>query len=68
MQVLKQFLDFYINSSIHVALAVCGLTWITLLNFNLSQIEILLYFIFFATVTGYNFVKYFGLQNFIIEV
>jgi len=64
MQVLRRIVDFYINSSIHVALAVCGLTWVTLLNFNLGANLDFIYFIFFATVTGYNFVKYFGLAKF----
>ena len=64
MQVLKQIFDFYINSSIHVALAVCGLVWVTLLNFNVGADLDFVYFIFFATVTGYNFVKYFGLAKF----
>ena len=64
MQVLKRLFDFYINSSIHVALAVCGLVWVTLLNFNVGADLDFLYFIFFATVTGYNFVKYFGLAKF----
>ncbi len=64
MQVLKRIFDFYINSSIHVALAVCGLVWVTLLNFNVGADLDFIYFIFFATVTGYNFVKYFGLAKF----
>ncbi|MCB0463243.1 MAG: hypothetical protein R2816_09650 [Flavobacteriaceae bacterium] len=64
MQVLKRIFDFYINSSIHVALAVCGLAWVTLLNFNVGADLDFVYFIFFATVTGYNFVKYFGLAKF----
>jgi len=64
MQVLTRLLDFYINSSIHVALAVCGLVWVTLLDFNVGADLDFMYFIFFATVTGYNFVKYFGLAKF----
>jgi len=64
MQYLKQVLDFYINSSIHVALAVMSLSWITLLEFDIQFDKNVLYFIFFATVTGYNFVKYFGLAKF----
>jgi hypothetical protein len=64
MQILKHLIDFYINSSIHVGFAVCGLVWVTLLNFNVGADLYFLYFIFFATVTGYNFVKYFGLAKF----
>ncbi|MCK0177734.1 hypothetical protein MWU50_00360 [Flavobacteriaceae bacterium S0862] len=64
MQVLKRLFDFYINSSMHVAFAVCGLVWVTLLNFNVGANLDFIYFIFFATLTGYNFVKYFGLAKF----
>lgn len=64
MRVLKQILDFYINSSIHVALAVYSLSWVTLKMFNVLYDENVLYFIFYATITGYNFVRYFGLAKF----
>jgi hypothetical protein len=64
MQFLKRLLDFYINSSVHVALAVCCLTWITLVDFNVGVELNFIYFTFFATITGYNFVKYFGLAKF----
>lgn len=64
MRFINQILDFYINSSIHVALAVLSLSWITLIEFDIPYDESILYFIFFATITGYNFVKYFGLAKF----
>ena len=64
MQLIKQVLDFYINSSIHVALAVVSLSWITLLEFEIPLDKNVLFFIFFASVTGYNFIKYFGLAKF----
>ncbi len=64
MKVLKQLFNFYLNSSIHVALSVYALTWITLIEYDYSYDEIVLYFVFFATITGYNFVKYFGLAKF----
>lgn len=64
MKFLKRVFDFYINSSIHVALAVSSLTWITLLEFDQKINLNLIFFVFFATVTGYNFVKYFGLAKF----
>jgi len=63
MKIVKQLLDFYINSSIHVALAVYALSWITLLVFHLPYDENILYFNFYATITGYNFVKYFGIAK-----
>ena len=64
MMFLKQLFNFYINSSIHVALSVFSLTWITLLTLNLSYSESALYFVFYASITGYNFVKYFGIAKF----
>jgi len=63
MRVLKAIFDFYINSSIHVALAVYALSWLTLKSFNIIYDENILYFIFYATITGYNFVKYFGVAK-----
>ncbi len=46
-----------------MALAVYALSWITLLVFNLPYDENILYFNFYATITGYNFVKYFGIAK-----
>lgn len=64
MQVLKNIFNFYIDASIHVALSVFALTWITGIEFGISYDETVLFFNFFATITGYNFVKYFGLAKF----
>ncbi len=64
MVVPKRLFNFYINSSIHVALSVYALTYITLLEFDLPYDASALYFVFYATITGYNFVKYFGLAKF----
>ena len=64
MELVKRIFNFYINSSIHVAFAVVSLTYITLIQFEISYSENLLFFVFFATVTGYNFVKYFGVAQF----
>ncbi|MFH6770011.1 hypothetical protein V8G56_14760 [Gaetbulibacter aquiaggeris] len=61
---LKHILNFYINSSIHVAIAVFSLSYMTLLEFNISYDKAVLYFIFYATITGYNFVKYFEVAKF----
>lgn len=64
MRIVKHIYDFYINASIHVALAVYALTLITIKQLNIPYDKYLLCFIFFATITGYNFVKYFGLAKF----
>ena len=63
MNLFKKVLDFYINSSIHVALAVFSLFRITELYFGFSYDESLGFFVFFATITGYNFVKYAGVAK-----
>ncbi len=63
MKVLKQLFDFYINSSIHVALAVYALSFVTFKKLDLSFDQNLLWFNFYATITGYNFVKYYGLAK-----
>ncbi len=64
MQILKKLFDFYLNASIHVALAVYSLVRITEIYFDLNYNEPLNYFAFYATITGYNFVKYFGIAKF----
>lgn len=63
MKFIKILLNFYINSSIHVALAVYALVRITEFYFNLPYQRNLNYFIFFGTITGYNFVKYAGVAK-----
>lgn len=61
---LRQLFNFYINASIHVALSVVALTWITLMEYHIPYDSEVLYFVFFASITGYNFVKYFGIAKF----
>jgi hypothetical protein len=63
VKVLKSFFGFYINSSLHVALAVYSFVRITEFYFNLPYNEPLSYFIFYGTITGYNFVKYAGIAG-----
>lgn len=58
MRILKQLLDFYINSSLHVALSVFALVKMTAFLFGITVIEPCAYFAFFGTIVGYNFVKY----------
>ena len=60
---MKSIFNFYINSSIHVALAVCSLCALTFLNLDEVLQFNFLGFAFFATVTGYNFVKYAGIAK-----
>ena len=63
MRILKLVLDFYINASIHVALAVYAFVRITEIYFGLAYNEPLDYFIFYGTITGYNFVKFAGVAK-----
>lgn len=63
MQFLQQLFNFYINASIHVALAVFSLVKVTELYFDLPCSESLGYFVFYGTITGYNFVKYAGVAK-----
>ena len=58
MKWIVKIFKFYINSSIHVSLAVVALQLITYLTLDISQDKNLLLFTFFATITGYNFIKY----------
>ena len=64
MTFLKKLFNFYINSSLHVAFSVFALVRITELYFNLESNSALNYFIFYSTITAYNFVKYFGIAKF----
>ncbi len=63
MRHLKTLLDFYINSSIHVALAVVCLMRITELELQIPGQPLLYGFVFFGAITGYNFVKYASLAG-----
>ncbi|WP_333599745.1 hypothetical protein [Flavobacterium sp.] len=58
MRWLKQLLDFYINSSIHVALSVFAFVQMTGFLFRIEEVGVSAYFAFFGTIVGYNFVKY----------
>ena len=58
MKFPKSVFAFYINSSIHVALAVSALLAITVLEFGLTIPWQMWGFVFLGALTGYNFVKY----------
>lgn len=58
MRILKKLFDFYVESSIHVALAVYALIQITIISLNISNNEPVAWFGFFGTIVGYNFIKY----------
>ncbi len=58
MKIFKQFLDSYINSSIHIALSCFALVNITNLMLNIKNDISVAWFAFFGTIVGYNFVKF----------
>lgn len=60
---IKKIFDFYINSSIHVALAVVALILVTDYHFQISIDLDLLAFVFFGSITAYNFIKYAGIAK-----
>ena len=63
MKFFKLFFNFYINASVHVALAVYALVRLTEQYFELDYQAHFNCFIFFGTITGYNFVKYAGVAK-----
>jgi hypothetical protein len=58
MRLLRQLFDFYLDASIHVALAVLSLIYVTVNLFQISLDIHLALFIFFTTIASYNFIKY----------
>ncbi len=63
MNPLKKIFQFYINSSIHVALAATALTWVTAEELQLESKSNVLGLVFCSTISAYNFIKYFGLAQ-----
>lgn len=63
MKFVKLVFDFYLNASIHIAFSVYAFLRITEIYFELPYNENVNYFIFFGTITGYNFVKYAGISK-----
>lgn len=63
MKYLKNAFEFYLNSSVHVSLAVAAFSILSILQYELPLNINLLGFIFFSSVTGYNFVKYAGVAK-----
>lgn len=59
MKIFRRIFDFYIEGSIHVAFAVYCLVEITVFSSHLDSIEYFHSSVFFGTVLGYNFLKYF---------
>lgn len=63
MKILRSIFDFYINSSIHVGLAVMALAALSVMQLGFVPEPSLLLFIWLGTICAYNFVKYAGISN-----
>ncbi len=58
MKLLKWLFNFYLDASIHVALAVISLMKVFTYSLNITVDDHLVNAVFFGTITCYNFVKY----------
>ena len=58
MKWLKSIFDFYLDASIHVAFAIYALLQISFLTLNIPYDFHLSFFIFFGSISCYNFIKY----------
>ena len=63
MKVLRKVFDFYIQSSLHVGIAVFCLVKITNLNLGTNTFDNYSILVFFGTVLGYNFLKYYDVYR-----
>ena len=58
MKWVARIFDFYLDASIHVSFAVFALIQVTAILLNIELSQHLLYYLFFGTISCYNFVKY----------
>ncbi len=58
MKALNRIFDFYLDASIHVALAVFALVHVTDITLGYGVNQHLAWFLFFGSIACYNFVKY----------
>jgi len=58
MNALKSIFDFYLDASIHVAIAVLSLAGVSFLLMGAVPDIKLMGFVFFSVIVGYNFIKY----------
>ena len=64
MNFTNRLFKFYVNSSLHIAISVLSLSFITAHSFEIKYNINLFIFIFCSSVLGYNFIKYFGISKF----
>ncbi len=58
MRLLKRAFDFYLDASIHVAFAIFSLVGCTTVTLNIPWDSHLAFFLFFGSISCYNFIKY----------
>lgn len=58
MKTTKRLLQFYLDASIHVGLAVAALYYVTSQKLNIPFDFCYAFFLWSATIVGYNFIKY----------
>lgn len=58
MKMIQRVFNFYLDASIHVALAVFSLVMVTVELLSISVDMHFSWFLFFATIVCYNFIKY----------
>lgn len=63
MKWVVRLFNFYINSSVHVSLAVVALVFVTYRTLDIPCQRDFIFFVFFASITGYNFIKYSSLAK-----
>ncbi|WP_422081675.1 hypothetical protein [Ulvibacterium sp.] len=61
MKLLKRIFDFYLDASIHVALSILSLLWVTSSILHIPTDKHLFSLVFFGSIACYNFIKY-GLE------
>ena len=64
MNFTHRLFKFYVNSSLHIAISVLSLSFITAYSFEIKYDINLFVFIFCSSVLGYNYIKYFGISKF----
>ena len=58
MPLLQKIFKFYLDASVHVALAVISLYWVSLKNLNIPANYAVIFFLGCGTIVCYNFIKY----------
>ena len=61
---MKNWIDFYLKTSIHIGFAVLALLQITKLELQTNCQIAINYFVFLGTIIAYNFLKYYSAYSF----